>query len=196
MTAQDEATASGIMDVLDSKYVVIDIETAYGKFHTMVTWSGGNVSDYYEMLYRESNGELRTYNNPGSRSAEVQIFYPAYYQSMCARLYNFGAAAVVPNNSTVVVLFSEETDENGGKYKVIADVANDGDAFPNYDEARSFLDSHPGYIIVGLDPFSSPIPLEALTDYELIHSSPSIVAQRDNRALYYVEIFEYTGYKK
>ncbi|MFA5374692.1 MAG: oligosaccharyl transferase, archaeosortase A system-associated [Dehalococcoidia bacterium] len=195
MTAQDEATASGIMDELGSKYVVIDIETAYGKYHTMVTWSGGNVSDYYEMLYIGDNGEYRTYDNPGSRSAESQIFYPSYYQSMCARLYNFGTAAVVPNNSTFVVLFAEETDENGEKYKYIADVANDGSAFSNYEEAQQFLNDHPGYTIVGLDPFSSPIPLEALTEYELIHSSPSIVTQRDNRNISYVEVFEYTGYK-
>jgi dolichyl-diphosphooligosaccharide--protein glycosyltransferase len=196
MTAQDEATASAIMDELDSRYVVIDIETAYGKYHTMVTWSGANVSDYYEMLYREADRTLRTYSNPGTRSPEVQIFYPAYYQSMCARLYNFGTEAAVPNNSTFVVLFAEETDENGENYKVIADVGNEGKAFPSYEDALEFLESHPGYIIAGLDPFSSPIPLEALAEYEPIHSSPSIMVQRGNRSLHYVEVFEYTGYEK
>lgn len=196
MTAQDEATASALMDKLGYKYIAIDHETAHSKYPIMLTWSGDNVSDYYEMLYREDDGTLRTYNDPGSRSAELHIFYPDYYQSMCARLYNFGTEAAVPNNSTFVILFTEKTDGNSEKYKVIADVANGGNAFPNYEEAQEFLNDHPKYIIVGLDPFTSPIPLEALTEYELIHSSPSTAAQRDSRTISYVEVFEYIDYVK
>lgn len=196
MTAQDEATANWVMDALDSRYVVIDYETSWPKYHTMVVWSGKNESDFYDSWYREANGELRTYNDPGSRIPEFQTFYPSYYKSMCARLYNFGTAAVVPNNSSFAISYTEKTDEHGKTYKVITGVANSGNAFPNYEEAEKFIEDNPGYIIVGLDPYSSSIPMEALTGYKLIYSSPSIVIQRANRNLSYVEIFEYTDYKK
>ena len=197
MTAQDEATASWVMDELDSRYVVIDYETAWPKYNTMITWSGKNQSDFYENWYRESNGELRSYENPDPKlTPEIQIFYPAYYQSMCARLYNFGTEAVVPNNSTWVLSYTWQTTENGERYKVLTDVANNQTPFATYEEATTFIKDHPGYVIVGTNPFVSPIPLEALKEYELIHSSPSIVIQNGNTSLSYVEIFEYTGYKK
>jgi dolichyl-diphosphooligosaccharide--protein glycosyltransferase len=197
MTAQDEATASWVMDELDSRYVVIDYETAWPKYHTMITWSGKNQSDFYENWYRESNGELRWYENPDPKlSPEIQIFYPTYYQSMCARLYNFGTEAVVPNNSTWVLSYTWQTTENGERYKLLTDVANNQTPFATYEEAAAFINNHPGYVIVGTNPFVSPIPLEALEEYKPIHSSPSIVIQNGNTSLYYVEIFEYTGYKK
>jgi len=197
MTAQDEATASWVMDELDSRYVVIDYETAWPKYHTMITWSGKNQSDFYENWYRESNGELRWYENPDPKlSPEIQIFYPTYYQSMCARLYNFGTEAVVPNNSTWVLSYTWQTTENGERYKLLTDVANNQAPFATYEEAAAFINDHPGYVIVGTNPFVSPIPLEALKEYQLIHSSPSIVIQGENTSSSYVEIFEYTGYKK
>ncbi|MFA5054802.1 MAG: oligosaccharyl transferase, archaeosortase A system-associated [Dehalococcoidia bacterium] len=194
MTAQNESTASWIMDELDSRYVVIDIETAYGKYHTMVTWSGNKVSDFYDILYIGDKGEYRTYDDPGSRSAELQIFFTPYYQSMCARLYNFNTEAAVPNNSTFVILYAEDTDSSGEKYRYIADVANNGKAFTTYEEALGFLDDHPDYILIGLDPFSSPIPIDALEEYELIHSSPTPNCVGQNYP--YVKVFEYTGYEK
>jgi len=197
MTAQNESYASEIMDVLDSRYVVIDYETAWPKYHTMITWSGKNQSDFYENWYRESNGELRWYENPDPKlSPEIQIFYPTYYQSMCARLYNFGTEAVVPNNSTWVLSYTWQTTENGERYKLLTDVANNQTPFATYEEAAAFIKDHPGYVIVGTNPFVSPIPLEALQEYKPIHFSPSIVIQNGNTSLYYVEIFEYTGYKK
>ena len=197
MTAQDEATASWVMDELDSKYVVIDYETAWPKYHTMIVWSGKNESDFYENWYRESNGELRCYENPNPKlSPEIQVFYPAYYQSMCARLYNFGTEAVMPNNSTWVISYTWQTTENGERYKLLTDVANNQTPFATYEEAATFIKDHPAYVIVGTNPFVSPIPLEALQEYKPIHFSPSIVIQNGNTSLSYVEIFEYTGYKK
>ena len=195
MTAQDEATASWVMDELDSRYVAIDYETAWPKYHTMITWSGKNQSDFYENWYRESNGELRWYENPDPKlSPELQLFYPSYYQSMCARLYNFGTEAVVPNNSTWVLSYTWQTTENGERYKLLTDVANNQTPFATYEEAATFIKDHPGYVIVGTNPFVSPIPLEALQEYTLIHSSPNPPFQ--GVSFSYVEIFEYTGYKK
>jgi asparagine N-glycosylation enzyme membrane subunit Stt3 len=198
MTAQDEETASSIMDSLDSRYVVIDYETAWPKYHTMVVWSGKNESDFYEYWYRDpATDQLRMYENPDpSLSPEILLFLPSYYQSMCARLYNFGTEAVVPASSTWVISYTWQTSENGEHYKVLTDVANNQTAFATYEEAAAFINANPGYVIVGTDPFVSPIPLEALKEYKLIHSSPGIVVQIGNTNISYVNIYEYTGYKK
>jgi len=196
MTAQNETEASSIMDALDSRYVAIDYETAWPKYHTMIVWSGKNETDFYENWYREPNGELRWYEHPDpNREPEITLFYTAYYQSMCARLYNFGTQAVVPNNSTWVISSTWQTSKNGERYKVLTDVANDK-PFATYEEAVEYIQNHPGYVIVGTHPFVSPIPLEPLNEYRLIHSSPSTVIRIGNTICYYVEIFEYTGYKK
>lgn len=196
MTAQDEATGSAILDKLGSKYVVIDVETAISKYHTMVTWAGGNISDFYRIWYQDSNGEIISYNNLNlNQGADYQFFSPAYYKSMCARLYNFGATAAVPNNSTWAISYAEKADANGDKYKKLIGVANNGSPFGTYEDAMKFIGDHPEFTIVGLDPFRSPIPLEALNGYKLIYSSNSSVAQRGNRSLSYVEIFEYEDYK-
>jgi asparagine N-glycosylation enzyme membrane subunit Stt3 len=196
MTAQDEATASSIMDTLDSRYVAIDYETAWAKYHTMIVWSGKNESDFYEAWYQDSiTGEISTHQTSSTGNVYM-LFYPAYYQSMCARLYNFGAGAAVPNNSTWVLSYTEETDTNGGKFKKLTSAANNGNPFSTYEEAAAFINDHPGYVIVGTNPFVSPIPLESLKEYKLIHSSPSVVIQSDDTSISYVEIFEYTSYAK
>jgi oligosaccharyl transferase (archaeosortase A-associated) len=206
MTAQDEATASWVMDELDSRYVVIDYETAWPKYHTMITWSGENQSDFYDYWYYDENNYLRTYNNPNpEQSPSAIFFYPAYYQSICARLYNFGTQAVTPSNSSWAISYDVRTDENGEEYKVLTGLANEGQPFATYEQALIFINSNPGYKIVGwpewipalnnIFPVRSPIPLEALKEYIKIHSSPSIMPWGDQTTSY-VEIFEYTGYKQ
>jgi len=44
---------------------------------------------------------------------------------------------------------------------------------------------------VGNDPFVSPVPLEKLEHYQLIHKSPTTAVTRGNETISYVEIFEY-----
>jgi dolichyl-diphosphooligosaccharide--protein glycosyltransferase len=205
MTAQDEQTASWVMDELDSKYVVIDYETAWPKYHTMVTWSGKNQSDFFEYWYQDENGAIRTYTGSSpNKLPDAVFFYPAYYQSMCARLYTFGTEAVVPNNSTWAIAYYVQTDENGEEYKILTDIAN-GSPFATYEQAESYINDNPGYEIVGFPdwipevnnifPVKSPIPLEALKEYRKIHSSPGIMPWGDYTTSY-VEIYEYTDYKK
>ncbi len=181
MIAPNESQANWIMDELRSRYVVIDIETDVSKFHTMATWSGDNPADYFEQYY------YQTENGSGS----FMFYYPKYYQCMCSRLYNFECQAVVPNSSTWVISYTEMTDQNGQKIKVLTDVANEGRPFTTYAEAEAFINEHPEYRIVGIYPFMSPVPLEKLDHYKLIHSSDQMVNFGD-MVTSYVKIFEYT----
>ena len=47
------------------------------------------------------------------------------------------------------------------------------------------------YKIVGVDPFSSPVPLEALQQYKLAHSSTEQITWPTGKTVPKVKIFEY-----
>ncbi|MGB2799549.1 MAG: oligosaccharyl transferase, archaeosortase A system-associated [Dehalococcoidia bacterium] len=183
-TAQDESSASEILDKLGSRYVIIDYAMSTSKFYAMPTWLGESESQFFDLYYQgTSEGEMEP----------IRLYYPAYYQSMCARLYNFGGQAVVPENSTWVISYVEKTDEQGNKYKVISDVANDGEPFATYEEAEAYLgnQSSPNYKIVGPNPFNNPVPLEKLEHYTLVYQSSMLVRLSGNETVPYVQIFEY-----
>jgi hypothetical protein len=118
------------------------------------------------------------------------IYYPEYYQSICTRLYIFGGEAVIPENSTLVISYTEKTAQTGVRYKEISTAH----PFATYDEAKSYLDSQTGsnYRIVGDDPFASPIPLEKLNNYKLVYESPSKVEPVPGATTSYIKIFEYS----
>ncbi len=176
-TAQDEASANEILDRLGSKYVIIDLLMATVKFYAMPIWAGEDPDKFWDTFYYKTAEGLKP----------LTLYYPEYYRSMCSRLYNFGGKAVVPENSTWVVSYIERVDAAGNSYKEIAGLQ----VFSTYEEAVAFLETHPGYRIVGINPFTSPVPLETLEHYQLIHQSDSIVYLRGSEAITYVEIFEY-----
>ncbi len=188
-TAQDEASANEVLDRLGSKYVIIDYQMAqsvlaggrlYGKFYAMLEWSGKDQSEFYEVYYQAEGGSLTS----------VLVYYPAYYQSMCCRLYSFGAEEWVPQE-TGVISYTEElvTDRKGNTVKV--KVISEWKPFTNYDDAEAFVDANPGYKIVGTDPFESPVPLEKLEHYEPKHSSPNTVISQGEKTISVVEVFDY-----
>jgi oligosaccharyl transferase (archaeosortase A-associated) len=182
LTAQDETTGGEMLDELGSKYVVIDIETATGKFHTPVKWSGQDPDDYYgQYLYQTPQGDVK-----------IMVFYGVpYYQSMCSRLYNFGAEAVEPINSTYAITYTEVDDTSGNSYRFLTGAANGGSPFETYDEAKAFIDANPEYIIVGVNPFISPIPLEELEHFEMVYDPQKVNLPNYNMQFPYVRIFEY-----
>jgi len=181
LTAQDELEGGKQLDELGSRYVVIDIETATGKYHTPVKWSGQEPADY-----------MGKYLIPRDQGYEWATFYGVpYYQSMCSRLYNFGAEAVEPNNSTWAITFTESVDSAGNSYRVLTGAANEGRPFHTYDEAQAFIDANPEYIIVGITPFLSPIRLEELEHFDMVYDpAPANIASYGIQ-FPYVRIFEY-----
>ncbi len=175
-TATDELSANKYLDQLRSKYVILDKSMVSTKFNAMSNWGGSKqASEYY--YQRNSDGKMEA----------VQVFYPEYYRSMCCRLYNFEGKAVVPGNSTRVISFAEKTDINGKKYKEIIT----SKLYATYAEAVEICNQSPDHIIVGTEPFISPVPLEELEHYRLIYQSPTIVGKDGDRMLSNVEIFEY-----
>jgi dolichyl-diphosphooligosaccharide--protein glycosyltransferase len=155
-TAQDESSANKIADEMGTKYVMIDWQMATpAKFYAMVDWAGGNLSDFWEVYYMQQQGQWR------------YLFYPAYYNSTVVRLYNFDGKAVT-NVQPIVISYVEQ--EYGGEiYKIVTS----SESFSTYEEAQAYVASQTSgnYRIVGDDPFTSPVPLEALNSYEIVYQS-------------------------
>ena len=186
-TAQDESSATKVLNVLGSKYVIVDYEMATEKFPAMPIWAKKDQSQFmeqYDIDPAEGEFEIAT------------LYYPEYYRSMCSRLYNFGGEAVVPHNSTVVISYEEV----GLVWTHVKQISS-SETFATYEEALEYLESQtgPNYRIVGQDQFISPVPLEELEHYKLIHQSdPEVIEgdeeeeeEEEEEPISYVKIFEY-----
>jgi len=180
-SSQNESAAQEIVDQynLRAKYVMIDYAMSISKFYAMVEWAeketGKSVDEFYGVYYQQTQ--------EGNLSSGV-LYYPAYYQTTVARLYNFDGKAVVPTES-LVITYTEEVSPGGVSYKLITN----GWSFPTYEEAEAYVGNQTAgnYRIVGTSPFVSPVPLEELSSYELVYSPGATTSATT------VKIFEYLG---
>jgi len=179
-TATEEDSADEAIQGLDVSYVVIDHETALGKFYAIVRWSGRPESEYFDN-YVEKQGD-GTYS-------EGTLLTPAYYQTMAVRLYTFEGKSVTPENTTVIT-YQIITDDKGNPHKEIIGRQE----FNSYEEAETFISGQESgnYRIVGSSPFKSPVPLEAVESYRLVHSSEKTVSFSASDVYPWVKIFEST----
>jgi oligosaccharyl transferase (archaeosortase A-associated) len=173
-TTYNQSSANEIAGELGFKYVMIDYAMPVSKFYAMVEYAGGNLNQFYDYYYQQTQ-------DGGQWGI---LYYPAYYNSTVARLYNFDGKAVTPTE-TIVVSYQEKMTGEGGSYKEITN----GWTFPTYEEAEAYVGNQTSgnYRIVGYDPFSSPVPLEELNNYELVYQSSTTITLRT------VKIFKYLG---
>jgi len=173
--AQDEASASAIMDSIGSRYFVADYGIATDKFYAAVTLSGGKVEDFYDIFYSPQ------------QDAWVRLYFPEYYRSLCVRLYNFGGEAVTPE-TCVVISWELKRSQQNTSYKEITG----SQKFATYEEASAYMAKQTSghYQIVSSNPFASPIPLEKLEHFRLVHDSESTVTTTTS-PVPEVRIFEY-----
>ncbi|MEE8413214.1 MAG: hypothetical protein V3R96_01550 [Dehalococcoidales bacterium] len=178
-TAPDEDSAGEIIQEMNSPYIIIDHETALGKFWAIVTWSGENPDEYFDSYQvQQEDGSFR----------QAVLYTPKYYRSLAARLYNFDGQAVTPEK-TLVISYQEITDEKGNLFKTITGLQQ----FTGYQEAETFLSSQEtgNYKIIGTNPLESPVPLEALEHYRLIYSSENKINLSATETIPALKIFEY-----
>lgn len=175
-TAQDEDSANSIIGGLNSRYIMIDYDTVIGKFYAVATYAGDDADDFSENYYMPQTRQQPT------------LFYPEYYRSLAVRLYNFDGKEVTPKNTTVIS-YREKIDQDGKPYKEITSMKS----FPTYGEAEAYFSSQQSgnYRIVGTDPFTSPVPLEAVERYRSVYSSESSLFQRGVSSIPEVKVFEY-----
>jgi oligosaccharyl transferase (archaeosortase A-associated) len=179
-TAQNESSSNELADKMGTKYVMIDYAMATpAKFYAMAEWAGNSSNEFYEVYYMPPTEQ-------GGQGQWALLFYPAYYQSMVARLYNFDGKAVAVNaTQTAVISYEEMVASDGTKYKQITW----GQYFPSYEDAQAYVANQTSgnYKIVGVDPFTSPVPLEALNSYQLVYPLEGTINTTT------VKIFEYLG---
>jgi dolichyl-diphosphooligosaccharide--protein glycosyltransferase len=179
LVAQDEATASAIMDDLSSRYLMTDYQIVTGKFYAPVTLSGGSLEDFYAIFYYRDQQNSTTLES-------VPMYFPEYYRSLSVRLHNFAGEAVVPEETLVVSWEWGRSAEN-----VLYREITGSRSFPTYEEASDFVaekeaeQSSVHYQIASPNPFVSPVPLEKLEHFELVHSSGDI------RGIPEIRIFKY-----
>ena len=189
-TALDEDSANEVADARGVRYVMIDHMMATSKFYAMAEWA--------EPRTGRSLGEFQEYFGvpPAAAGGNPQwlgqLYYPAYYQSTVARLYNFDGKAVAPaEDSTVVVRWNGQSIWSGIIYK---NIVAEPQYFSSYEEALAYVAAQESgqYAIGGLDRLKSPVPLEELVGYELVHESDERVSVGD-RTMPGVKVFEYLG---
>jgi oligosaccharyl transferase (archaeosortase A-associated) len=184
LTAQNEGTADKLLDQMGTRYVMIDLNmvTPYDNnfmtkmFSNVPPWAGKDLSQFCEIYFQMVNGKY----------TPVTLFYPEYYYTMDARLYNFQGQRVIPANSTIVISSTEKAGYN---------LVQSSQTFPTYEEARAFISGHTSgnYRIVGTSPFVTPVPLEKLDHYEMVFGSKTYIVDNINRiSRPFVTIFKYT----
>jgi dolichyl-phosphooligosaccharide-protein glycotransferase len=169
-TATDEGEAVKILDERHTRYVIAHAEVpilprgdvVQGKFETMVWWSGKEVGRYWETFLTKDpkTGQL----------GPLVLFHPEYYQTLMVRLYVYGGGPYVPNDTTYLVTYRDHPNADGTTSKEILESRR----FKTYEGAAAYLDryGHTGRVIVGLSPRESPVPIEPLRRFRLIHESP------------------------
>jgi len=171
---------------LNSRYVIIndDMVLPNVKFHALATLSNNDVYNYVDIYYEEDKGNL-----------SPRIYYSVkYFQTQVVRLYNFEGKKVVPTNS-MVITYVEKTTPQGQPYKLITQ----RESFTSYEKALEYmskLNNADKTAIVSGNPFSSPVPLEELTGYKLLHSSDIKVTPVEGIVTPEIKIFEYSKYKE
>ena len=165
---------------LDKSYTIIDYTMTTSKFWAILTWAGQAQDKYIGVYYMPYQGKL----------IPIQVFYPEYFRSLGVKLYNFDGKAVT-EGKPMVFAYDEKVNSSGDHYRQITDFQE----FSSYKEALDYVESKgaANHVIVGANPFISPIPLEMVPDYKLVYSSKSGIAQSDNSTIPEVKIFEYTG---
>jgi len=178
--AQEEASTPEIIEKLGSSYIIADYAMVTNKFWAVITWAGQEQAEFLDVYHLPSEGKLRP----------IHLFHPAYYRSMIVRLYNFDGKAVT-DESPIVIAYEERVDREGNRYKHITNI----EELSSYQAALDYVKSQgaANHRIIGVNPFVSPVPLEAVQSYKLVYSSKSGISNRDVGVVPEVKIFEYIG---
>ena len=180
-TATDEAEGARLLDETGARYVIAHGEVpilprgglVQGKFETLVAWAGKDINRYWEgFLSKDKQGRL----------GPITLFHAEYYRTLAVRLYVHGGARATPQDTTYVITYVERSLPDGTRGKEIVE----SQRFKTYEAAVAFLDrvGHTGRAMVGLDPQQTPVPIEPLTRFHLVHESAGAPPA--------VRIFEYS----
>jgi len=177
--AQTTRAADNVCTTWNVRYVIINdymINWNSG-FRAMAGAAGEPSGKYFELYYRQQKDRL----------LPALLYYPEYYRSMAVRLYCYDGKQFTPSE-TAVISWEARTGADGFAYKEISGLKT----FRSYEEAADFSAAQKtgNWRIVGKDPFTSPVPLEALQGYKLVHQCADKPGAGSNTTPE-IKIFEY-----
>jgi oligosaccharyl transferase (archaeosortase A-associated) len=174
--SQNVTSSNQIMKDLGSSYVILDYDLIASKLWAVADWAKKDQSKYFSVYYVLQNGSY----------VPVQLMTPDFYRALAVRLYSFDGQAVVDGKPLVITY--EEKVMNGNTYKILSKYQQ----YTSYKGAQDFISSQTSgkYDIAGGNPFVSPIPLDAVTNYKLVYSSKSSQSASQNTTIPDVKVFE------
>ncbi len=187
-TTTDPARGAALLRRMGARYVIADssiplggprvLQPGSGSFLAMLTWARVKEETYWEEFLG---------GPAGSEGIAFPVFYPAYYESMLARLYLFDGREQTPAGSTWVIRYAEEM-VRGRKRKRLVQ----SQRFPSYEEAQRYVREHPAprQVMAGLNPLASCVPIRRMEGYRLVYPSKPVPAP-DGEPLQAVKIFEF-----
>jgi len=180
LLSTNESEWAPLLAQFKTGYLMIDNTMVTTKFWAIVNWAGLDLDDYISTYAVPQEGKL----------VRVSVYNPAYYDTLLVRLYNLdgkAAAALKP----VVLEYVEKVDGSGNSYRQVTDVKET----ESYEEEMDYIDGQDSgnYAIVGASPLQSPVPVEALSGFELVHESPQQASVQASITTSEVKIFQYTG---
>jgi len=101
-----------------------------------------------------------------------KIYMPGYYKSISTRLYLYDGKEYTPKES--YVLINDEIRK-----------------FNSYKSALNYVKNHNNSIIIGINPFESPIPLEKTGNFQLVYESNMTIDKNSLEDVKKVKIFSY-----
>ncbi|MFH1641549.1 MAG: STT3 domain-containing protein [Nanoarchaeota archaeon] len=101
-----------------------------------------------------------------------RIYKLGYYNSISVKLYLYDGEEYTPKESYVLV---------NNKIR----------KFSSYKSALDYSKNHNESLIVGIDPYESPIPFKKINDFELVYESDRAVAKNSAGEIKKVKIFQY-----
>jgi oligosaccharyl transferase (archaeosortase A-associated) len=175
--SQNVTSTDKMMADLQSKYVIADNSLIVSKLWAVIDWAGQDQGKYFATYYVSNNNQYQA----------VQLYTLDFYRMLVVRLYSFDGKAV-PDGKPVVVTYTTQT-KNGQTFKLVSKADN----YPSYQAALNFIATQKtgNYDIVGTNPFVSPIPQDAVTDFNLVYSSPATVSFSGNFTIPDIKVFEH-----
>ncbi len=184
--SESEDQAEGVLKNLDesrspyqnTRYVMIDVEMATSKFGAMAAWSSIPGSKYIAAVYQPQ----------GETLVPIQVWQEPYFKTMTARLFFFDGTET-PASGGIGIAYQGVALQDGSTVPVIVESPKISE---NYSELMNYVNESrsKGYLaeIVSESPLSTPVPLEALQHYRLVHESETKVTTDGQK---FVKTFEH-----
>ncbi len=180
LLSEDDQNAAAILKELNTRYVMLDDTLTTSKIWAIMVWANIDSSKYIQIYYYQQGKQL----------IPIQVYTPEYYKLLSVRLYNFNGKAST-SEKPMVLTYQDKTDAHGSSYRLVSNAQE----FNSYQEAQNYISSHPDEtdIIVGSSPFTNPVPIEAVPNFNLVFSSTKNDATSVNSGQAEVKIFQYSG---